>query len=425
MDDRTRRRTIPALAGLAAFAGMALLWITGRHGLFYALETLWGVWPGDYPFSDLEGVLSGIQCHRQGIDPYVVNPCDSWGRQFDYPPAWLWLSVLPVTTAWLVPLGIALGLAFLAALLLLPPARTAQGARLVGAGVLSSVTLFAVERANNDLAVFILVAIGAALLARRRPALAGYGAIYLAGLLKYFPLAVMALALRERPGRMAAIAATALGLTALFVATHRAELASALGTIPFGSPFRLVYGAANLGGGLVLIGAPVALGRALTLVLSLAALAGGVWLGLRPAAARAIAPLAPAERVFALAGALMVLGPFFTAQNIDYRAVHMLLMLPSLVILRETGAPRRYASLCWIALALLWMDFFRLKILALAYAFTGLAQHLIEAIPGFLVREALWWWLVVHALALVTALLRDAPVAQWAFRARSRAAAGS
>ncbi|MBC2665215.1 hypothetical protein H7F51_06770 [Novosphingobium flavum] len=413
MRETTRHRLIPALAGLVAFSVMALLWVGGLQALFYAVETQWGVWPGDYPFSDLAGVLSGIECKGRGIDPYVTNPCDAWGRQFDYPPAWLWLSALPVTTGWLVPAGIALDLAFLASLLLLPPARTAQGARLVAAGVLSSVTLFAVERANNDLAVFILVAIGAALLSRRRPALLGYAAIYLAGLLKYFPLAAMALALREAPGRFLAVAAAALAVTALFAAAHHAELASALGTIPFGSPFRMVYGAANLGGGLVMLGAPVAAGHAVTVIASLAALGLGAALGLRPSASAAISPLTQPERVFALAGAAMVLGPFFTAQNINYRAVHMLLMLPALVALRETGAARRYASLCWVALAVLWMDFFRIKVLTLAYTFTGLAQHLIEAIPGFLLREALWWWLAVHTVALTTALLRDCPVAGW------------
>lgn len=429
----TMRRIGPALAGMGAFAVMAAIWLIAPHGLFYGIETQWGIWPGDYPFSDLEGVLSGIECQRSGINPYVANPCDTWHRQFDYPPAWLWLSVLPVTTGWLVPAGIALCLAFFASLTLLPPARSAMGARMVGAGVLSSVTLFAVERANNDLAVFILVAIGAALIARARlradgPAgggalpIAGYGAVYLAALLKYFPLAVMALALRERIAMLVALTLAALAATGLFVATHAQTLAEALGTIPFGSPFRMVYGAANLGGGLVMAGGAPSLGHAVTLVAVLAALVGGVAMGLRPAAARAIAPLNPAEQTFALAGALMVLGPFFTAQNIDYRAVHMLLMLPTLVVLRETGAPARYASLCWVALALLWMGFFRIKVLSLAYLFTGTAQHLIEAIPGFLLREALWWWLVVHSVALVTALLRDGPVFGWVAGKPGRAA---
>lgn len=424
----TSRRLVPATAGLAVFAAMAFLWASGHHDPFFTIVLQWGVWPGTYPFSDLEATLSGIECYRRGIDTYVTNPCDTWGRVFDYPPAWLWLSVLPVTLQWLVPAGLVLCLAFIASLVLLPPARTVQGARLIGAGVLSTVTLFAVERANNDLVVFVLVAIGAALLARRRPSLWGYGAIYLAGMLKFFPLAAMALALRERPARLLALAAAALAATALFIATHHEVLVSALGTIPFGSPFRVVFGAANLGGGLIMLGAPDRLGHAVTLAAILAALAGGVALGLRPAAAAAVAPLTAAERVFGLAGAFMVMGPFFTAQNIDYRAVHMLLMLPTLVALRDTGAPRSYASLCWVALAVLWMDFFRLKILTLAYTFTGMTQHLIEAIPGFLVREALWWWLIVHTVALTTALLSDCPSAQWLgsrLRTSSPPAAGS
>jgi hypothetical protein len=97
-------------------------------------------------------------------------------------------------------------------------------------------------------------------------------------------------------------------------------------------------------------------------------------------------------------------------------------------VLRDAAAPRRYASLCWVVLALLWMDFFRLKVLAVAYLFTGPVQHAIEALPGFLLREALWWWFAVHTVALVTAVLAEAPVGAALlarFSSTPRAAAGS
>jgi len=407
------RALVPALAGLAGFLVMGALWATGQHALFNAAETQWGVWPGAYPFSDLEVLLSGIECKRLGIDAYAANPCDTYGRIFDYPPAWLGFAVFPVTTAMMVPAGIVLSLAFLASLLLLPPARTAASARLVAAGVLSSVTVFAVERGNNDLIVFILIAAACTLLARCRARWWGYGLIQLAGLLKYFPLAAMALALMERPARFWQVAALSVAVTALFAAATWGPLLDALATIPHGSPFRLVFGASNLGGGLVLIGAPPALGHAATALFIALGLAAGITLGLRPAAEAAVAALTPRERTFVLAGAAITAGCFFTAQNVNYRAVHMLLMLPSLTALRDAGAGRRYATLCWAALAVLWMDFFRIKILAAAYLFNGTAQHLIEAIPGFLLREVLWWWLIVHTLALLTALLKDAPVIQW------------
>jgi hypothetical protein len=235
----------------------------------------------------------------------------------------------------------------------------------------------------------------------------------------------MALALTRRPARLLAVAAASIAATALFAAATWGPLTAALATIPHGSPFRLVFGASNLGGGLILIGAPLLLGHATTALLIALGLAAGVALGLRPAAAAAAAALTPREKTFFLAGAAITAGCFFTAQNVDYRAVHMLLMLPSLTALRdthqrETGTPRRYATLCWAALGILWMDFFRIKILAAAYLFTGTAQHLIEAIPGFLLREALWWWLIIHTLALLTALLKDAPIVEWmkTFRAK-------
>jgi hypothetical protein len=45
-------------------------------------------------------------------------------RVHSYSPLWLWLSVLPITTAWDNALGLGLVVLFLVALTFLPPGRT-------------------------------------------------------------------------------------------------------------------------------------------------------------------------------------------------------------------------------------------------------------------------------------------------------------
>ena len=62
------------------------------------------------------------------------------------------------------------------------------------------------------------------------------------------------------------------------------------------------------------------------------------WWSGRPGLRHAIAGLGEGERAFLLAGALLVLGCFVAAQNIGYRAVHLLLVLPPLLALRHGGA---------------------------------------------------------------------------------------
>ena len=43
-------------------------------------------------FADLRGVLSAVECFDSlGVSLYKSNPCDPWGRPFNYPRIWLYL----------------------------------------------------------------------------------------------------------------------------------------------------------------------------------------------------------------------------------------------------------------------------------------------------------------------------------------------
>lgn len=404
------RRRLPALVGAGFLLLMALLYLGGATGPYAAIIRLWGIEPFPYPFVDADTVLSAVRCRRAGIDVYVANPCDPLARVYDYSPAWMVLARLPIGHGALAPIGLAIDLAFVAALLLLPATRRWRDAWLVAAGVASSAALFAAERGNNDLLLFVLAA-GAASLAVRSPGwrLVGYALALLAGLLKYYPMAMMAIAAREAPARLLAVALASIAAVALFAWWSWPDLSRALRLIPTGSPFGNMFGAVTVAAGLAERGiVPPDAVTPIRLAMTLAAAAAAAWWGTRARLAGAVARLDPCEAAFLLTGALLVLGCFLAAQNIGYRAVHLLLVLPSLLALARAGVGRAGP---WVALALLWGEAWRSGAMALGRALGGTATpRLFWA--SWIVREASWWWLATLLAAATVAMLLGTPLMQ-------------
>ncbi|NIJ06801.1 hypothetical protein FHS31_000383 [Sphingomonas vulcanisoli] len=385
---------------------LGLLWAARSTGAYRRILIIWGVDVFDFPFLDTETMLSGARCLRAGIDVYVANPCDTLGRVYDYSPLWMLIARAPVTIAWGTPIGIAIALLYCGAVALLPAARAPRHVLAMTLGAVSTVAAFAVERGNNDVVLFTLAACAAAL-ACRSPAfrILGYCFALLAGLLKYYPLALMALAARERPARLAAITAAAILPTALFVTLAWGDLTRALGLIPTGDYFGGMFGSIQVAGGIstLIDGAPPLI-PLIRWTMSAAALGLGARLSFRVTTVEAIAALPLRERAFLLAGGLLTLGCFFTAQNIGYRAIHLLLTLPALLALRGGGSKLFYPAPA-LVLALLWSDCWRRGLLYVA-KLIGPDSRPFVALLGWMAREALWWWLIALLAACVFGLLR-------------------
>jgi hypothetical protein len=418
---KNRAFMVPALAATSLFVLLVALYAGGARDVYEAIIRGWGVEPFSFPFLDTDTVLSAIRCLRKGVDVFVVNPCDYLSRVYDYSPLWLTLAAFPMTLGWLQPIGFGLDVAFLASLLLLPAGRTRRDVALIAFGVVSSATVYAVERGNNDLVIFILAA-GAATLACRSPALriVGYLLALLAGLLKYYPLALMALVTRERPRRFFAVAAGSIALIALFVAIAGHDLARALRLIPTGPYFSDMFGSITVAGGLTeLFGWPVFIGSALRGAMIFAAILIGVRLGRREGVMADVERLSERERSFMLAGILLTLGCFFTAQNIGYRAVNLVLVLSAMVALHRTAHKRLYGWGVAATLGLLWSQCWRHALL-LAVTPLGDRAQSTAILAGWIVREGLWWWLITLLAGLLTALLLRSEMGIFAQRLAKR-----
>src|ERR1700693_2694330 len=356
------RLAVPG-AVLLVFAGFAALWIGGWHWLYFGVLRLFDADTFDFPFLDTHALLSAAECQRQGINVYIENPCDVLGRVHAYSP--LWLSVIPdfLSTADTNKVGLFLDLAFIASLGIVFRPRSWRDVMVFAVAALSPITLFALERANNDILIFVLV-VAAALFwsSSERSRLASYGLCLLAGLLKYYPMVLLILIVRERFWRAAALAVAAGVIILLMLAEHRGEVAMALANIPAGTYFTDSFSARDLPYGIIEMVAggdarsykPVSV--SLLLLLSGAAIA-------RACRVARLLQTSPIDwtvwemRILSIASMLLA-ACFFTAQNMSYRRIFLLLALSGLVRLRQSvddrAAKRWLTQMVQAALFLMW-----------------------------------------------------------------------
>jgi hypothetical protein len=125
----------------------------------------------------------------------------------------------------------------------------------------------------------------------------------------------------------------------------------------------------------------------------------------------AVGALSPAEATCLLVGAVLILGCFVLGQNGEYRAVHLLFVLPALTALAGVPGPaRRLASVTvWVILLQLWGDAASAPLVRLAGPPAAGFATSAAALLIWLARELAWWWIVALLLALLLAMLPDLP----------------
>ena len=413
------RLAIP-IGVVCLYAIMVGLWLSGAHSLYFGALRLLGVEPFRFPFLDTHAVLSAAECGRQGIEVYLSNPCDVLGRPHVYSP--LWLAIVPgsLGTGAAGRVGASLDLLFLLSLTVVLRPRTAGELFILGAAAVSPMTVYALERANNDLVIFLLVICGAMLFTFPRPyRLFSYGLFVAAGLLKYYPLALVVLAASEGRRDGLVIAAAAMLALVFFAVAFYPELSLAAASIPTGaSYFTDAFSARNLPFGFAeALGKGVA--RSLIAGSLLAALSGvAVARMLRTARllGREQLDWAPREARFLVIGGLLVAACFFAGQNIGYRGILLLPVLSGLVCLHRSVEDREVRRFCLQMIAavlfVMWGECFRRALHAAISPVPSAGLSSRAEVFFWLGRELVWWWLVVGLAAVVLAFLRQSPFAE-------------
>lgn len=400
---------------------MAELWISGSKAAYLGVLRFLGVGPFRFPFLDLYGLLAAVKCAQQGIDVYLWNPCDVLGRVHDYSP--LWLTLMPgfLGTGDTLWLGAAFDLVFLLALSVALRPRSAGESVLYALAALSPMTLFALERANVDLVIFVLL-LGASILYHRsrNHRYACYGLVLLAGLLKYYPLALLALIARER-GRAAIppVLVTSIALAAFGIYDHH-EILTTIEHVPSGGYFTNTFAARNLFSGLAgltggrAISAPAAYLAAAVFIAYAAVLASRNFRLLETS----VREPTDGETSRLAIGSLLLTACFFAGTNADYRGIFLLFVVPGLVRLHRSDHDpiRRWAARVIAAvLFVMWEEFFRIHIDG---ALRELATPSLRAAGMILFwfgRELVWWWLIAALAAITAASLRRLPLFERAF----------
>ena len=410
-------RICPAASALAVFLAMSWLYRQGYTETYYAILRGWGIEPFRFPFVDASGWLAAWECTRQGVDVIPFDPCDVLQRGYSSSPLWLALAGVPLGVADTTAVGWILGLAFIACLTLLPAPLGARALVLVTAATMSTMVVFAVERANPDLLLFMLV-LATGLLAESRlwgARLLGYGIALFAALLKYYPIVVLVAAFRERMAVLLTVILSAVAVLVVFWVVCHDDLARGLPTIAAGPYNTDLFAAKNLPflvGMLVEVAAAPspnagvvgwAMAAGLYAALFGAALAICRRVLLVPGLSAAVAALSERERTLMVIGSAVIAGCFFAGQSIGYRGIYLLLVIPGLLGLSRGATPAvRVLSLATaiVIVLLMWGE-------ALRRALDG-------AFGFWLLRELGWWWSVSVMLAVLADFLRASPICRGA-----------
>ena len=418
------RLAIP-IGVVCLYTTMAGLWLSGAHSLYFGALRLLGVEPFSFPFLDTHAVLSAAECGRRGIEVYLSNPCDVLGRPHVYSP--LWLAIVPASlgtgaTGWV---GASLDLVFLLSLAVVLRPQTVRELFILGAAAISPMAVHALERANNDLAVFLLVICGAIVFTAPRPfRLFSYGLFVAAGLLKYYPLVLLIFVARERR-RDALVTAVATGCALiLFGVAFYPELKTALTSIPAASSyFTDAFSAWNLPFGFAeaLAGGAPRILLAASLMGALSGLAVARTLRTVRLLGREQLDWAAGETQFLVIGGLLVAACFFAGQNIAYRGILLLPVLSGLVCLHRSVKDPEVGRFCGRMIAavlfVMWEECFRRALHAMISPVPGEGLSSRVEVFFWVGRELVWWWLIVGLAALVLSYLRQSPFAEIVGRA--------
>jgi hypothetical protein len=327
----------------------AICWTVSAMGWPAAWEQLGVAWPGSYSFLDTRIITGAAESFAAGYDPLHENPRDPFQRPLNYPRVWHALAFLGVREAHSDVVGsIFVGL-FLAGVGLAFSRLDVRAGLLLLLFLVSPAVLFGVERGNNDLVVFFLVALALGI-GRRNP-VAGIVPIVFAAVLKIYPIFALGYGLRERSRR----SFVALGGAALLFVVYCALTADDLRAMRLVTErsYVLSYGVETTEMllrerlGLEIGGLRWALTAAAGLAL-VASWAVGRRIARRPAVS---------EHVDAFrTGAGIFLGTFLLVSSWDYRMMFLFFTIPQLLAWIDAGdGPRDVRLASWLALILVFV----------------------------------------------------------------------
>ncbi len=344
----------------------AFIFILGRFELWRHI----GVSHMKPLFADLHAVLSAIECHGRGLNVYETNPCDVASRVHVYGSLWLELGALGLGAAHLFSKGFLVNIVFMAISVWLIKPSSRREFVVSALILLSPAVTLGVERANNDLIVFSLLA-GAAVLftkPQQTAQVSGLIVIYLSALLKFYPsilfAAAVIIAKRNKKNFLITVAIST-GLFIIWLATNYAELLLVKTIVPKPLDFYATGARALL----------AYVGRPYPWILTVPAI--WLWMGFMVLIATVSITLAyrlnlsgtshtksTLNYVLFIFGLLVLFSTYAINSNYDYRWIFFIFTVPLLFEIKRNALneklPRRLVSSAFIfALITMWTEALR------------------------------------------------------------------
>jgi hypothetical protein len=328
---------------------------------------------------------------------------------------------IPLNVADRTVVGWTLDLLFILSLSLLPSPKRGRELALMVMATLSTMVVFALERTNPDVLLFMAV-LTASLLAEGRltARLIGYGIALLAALLKYYPITVLIIVFRERITVSLVTLIVGTGVFGTFWLEYHAEIARGISSSQ-GSYYWDLFSAQNLTLPLAhvagtitrspLVAQITAIGCFAALLIVVVSICRRL-LNMRELRV-VLATLPRRERLLLVIGSAVIAGCFFAGQNVGYRGVYLLLVMPGLLTMvrsqvREVRVVALSTSVTIVLL--MWGECLRLALYHVLDQ-TDLTFFAIGFKSLFwLLRELCWWWTVSLMLAVLADFLSGTPI---------------
>ena len=339
------------------------------------------------------------------------------GGVYNYSPLVLKLTFLQIGAHHLLMSGILLDVVFLMSLSSLPAPYSVPELLLRTIAAISSATIFALERANFDVVIFLVIMLGTLIYLRSSVfRIVGYLIFLVAAAIKYFPITLLILILQEPVRRLLMLVGCLIFIGVMFLVYFGAGTVAAIHIIPRAGPLGNDFGAINIPLGLSLLFFPPA-------NISVSAVANyqmpklivlahfGMILYsifLAKVAVKkynsALHGLDFSRSVFLIIGSTVIISCFFIAQNIVYRDIFLILTLPGIFAMEKFEISQVRGELRKLVLAIffiMWEEFFRFVFVrAVAHVVGNPLDYCLD-ILFWLCREFVWWWTVIQLMSFV------------------------
>jgi hypothetical protein len=147
----------------------------------------------------------------------------------------------------------------------------------------------------------------------------------------------------------------------------------------------------------------------LALILLTATLTMALHIARRPDFRVSLAGLPDRTCRFLLTGGILIVGCFFAGQNINYRGIFLLPILPGMLALTQVAPSRALRHMFTLATASILCVLWEMTVRQTVANLFGVPPDSLPVYAVWVVKELTWWWLVTMLIAILIRFAAGSP----------------